>query len=91
MNDVRFSEPVTLRLGSSGERKVATVWEALECMYQQWPIRARDHSWRVAFQACRDALDGWRTPQNAQKAFLKAARQAGLIPQQFKPALPQGR
>nr|WP_240992759.1 DUF982 domain-containing protein [Mesorhizobium ciceri] len=60
MNDVPFSEPITLKLQSVGERKVASSWEAIECM-QQWPVRARGRSWRAAYRACRDALDGWRT------------------------------
>ncbi|TIM65842.1 MAG: DUF982 domain-containing protein, partial [Mesorhizobium sp.] len=56
MNDVPFSEPITLKLQSVGERKVASSWEAIECM-QQWPDRARGRNWRAAYRACRDALD----------------------------------
>ncbi|MER8523445.1 DUF982 domain-containing protein [Mesorhizobium sp. M0644] len=60
MDDVRFAEPITLKFQSS-ERKVASSWEAIECMRQQWPDRARSRSWRAAYRTCRDALDGWRT------------------------------
>jgi len=35
---------------------------------------------RAAGRACRDALDGWRSPRDAHKAFLNAARRAELIP-----------
>ncbi|MES0101329.1 DUF982 domain-containing protein [Mesorhizobium sp. M0019] len=45
MDDVRFAEPITLKFQSS-ERKVASSWEAIECMRQQWPDRARGRSWR---------------------------------------------
>lgn len=78
MDDVRFAEPITLKFQSS-ERKVASSWEAIECMRQQWPDRARGRSWRAAYRACRDALDGWRTARDARKAFVRAARNAGLL------------
>ncbi|WP_287203927.1 DUF982 domain-containing protein [Mesorhizobium sp.] len=64
MNDVPFSEPITLKLQSVGQRKVASSWEAIECM-QQWPDRAPGRNWRAAYRACRDALDGWRTAREA--------------------------
>lgn len=78
MNDVWFPEPVTLRF-LNVSRNVASSFEALECLDQHWPEWARGRSWRAAGRACRDALDGWRSAQDARKAFLKAARRAGLI------------
>jgi hypothetical protein len=79
MNDVRFPEPVTLKFQTTS-RNVASSFEALECLDQQWPKWARGRSWRVAERACRDALDGWRSARDARKAFLKAAKRAGLVP-----------
>ncbi|RUW69972.1 DUF982 domain-containing protein, partial [Mesorhizobium sp. M4B.F.Ca.ET.049.02.1.2] len=67
MNDVRFPEPVTLEF-SPASRKVASSFEALECLDQQWPHWARGGSWRAAARACRDALDGWRSARDAHKA-----------------------
>lgn len=78
MNDVRFPEPVALRF-LTASRNVASSFEALECLDQQWPGWARGRSWRAAVRACRDALDGWRSPRDAHKAFLKAVRRAELI------------
>lgn len=78
MNDVRFPEPVILKFRTAS-RKVDSSFEALECLDQQWPEWARGRSWRAAGRACRDALDGWRSACDAQKAFLKAARRAGVI------------
>lgn len=54
------------------------VTEALECLDQQWPEWARGRSWRAAGRTCRDALDGWRSARDARRAFLKAAKRAGL-------------
>ncbi|TIQ33523.1 MAG: DUF982 domain-containing protein [Mesorhizobium sp.] len=79
MNDVRFPEPVILRF-STASRNVASSFEALECLNQQWPEWARGRSWRAAGRVCRDALDGWRSAHDAHRAFVKAARRAGLIP-----------
>jgi len=80
MNDVRFPEPVTLEFPWIGPRKVASSFEALECLDQHWPEGARGRRWRAADRACRDALDGWRNARDARKAFLRAARRAGLVP-----------
>ncbi|MCG7508436.1 DUF982 domain-containing protein [Mesorhizobium retamae] len=79
MNDVQFPEPVIL-IFSSATRKVASSFEALECLDQQWPEWARGRSWRTAARVCRDALDGWRSARDAHMAFLKAAGRAGLVP-----------
>jgi hypothetical protein len=42
MNDVAFSEPVILHLPGTGVRKVATSFEAVECLRNEWP------QWREA-------------------------------------------
>lgn len=78
MNDVWFPEPISLNLPKAS-RYVASSFEALECLEQQWPEWARGRSWRAAERACRDALDGWRSARDAHKAFAKAAHRAGLL------------
>lgn len=79
MNDVRFSQPVRLRIPATGERLVATAWEAVECLRGQWPAAAHDGSYRAAYRACQDALDGWRRSADARRAFVRAAENAGLL------------
>lgn len=78
MNDVPFPEPVVLDLPGTGARKVATSFEAIECLQNEWPQWARGKSWRRAELACRDALDGWRSAKMARKSFARAADRAGL-------------
>lgn len=80
MNDVAFSEPVILLLSVIGTRKVATSFEAIECLENEWPHWARGRSWRSAQSACRDALDGWCGAKAARRSFVKAADRAGLLP-----------
>lgn len=86
MNDVRFSRPIRLHFTATGERLVASAWEAIECMRQQWPERADSRSYRAAYRACRDALDGWRGANEARRAFMKAAESAGLLAPQARRA-----
>jgi hypothetical protein len=84
MNDIRFPEPVVLKFEATGKRRVASIYEAIERMGQQWPEWAKGRSWRAAYRICRDALDGWRSEREARKSFLKAARKAGLLSQDGK-------
>jgi hypothetical protein len=84
MNDIRFPEPVVLKFEATGKRRVASIYEAIECMGRQWPEWARGRSWRAAYRICRDVLDGWHSEREARKSFLKAARKAGLLSQDGK-------
>ena len=79
MTDARFPRPVRLHFKATADRLVASAWEAIECMRQQWPGHADRGSYRSAYRACRDAVDGWRTSVDAYRAFLKAAESAGLL------------
>ncbi len=85
MNDVAFSEPVILYFNDGRRRKVATSFEALECLDGEWPQEARGRSWRSAVKACRDALDSLRSHAEARRRFAKAASRAGLIETRRKP------
>lgn len=80
MNDVTFSEPVTVVLPRGSQRKVATSFEAIECLQNEWPLWARGRSWRKACMACRNALDGWCSAKAARRRFIKAAKHAHLMP-----------
>lgn len=88
MNDVAFSEPVILHLPGIGDRKVATSFEAIECLQNEWPQWARGRSWRSAQSACRDALDGWCGGEAARRSFVKTADRAGLLPGRRRSSAP---
>lgn len=77
MNDVWFSDPVILDFRDCGERKVASCFEALECMGDKWP--AHDRAWKSAVRACRHALDGLKSAVEARRAFCRAARSVRLL------------
>ena len=77
MSDKRFPIPVTITLGTAGQRAVSSVWEAIECL-RNWPAKKGPH-YRRALQACMDALDGWKPAHKARHAFISAAREAGVF------------
>ncbi|KXF79065.1 hypothetical protein ATN84_04860 [Paramesorhizobium deserti] len=78
MDDKRFPVPVVIRIGEARSRVVASAWEAVECLKTYWP-RNRDRSYRQALQTCLDALDGLKPVAKARRAFVHAAKEAGLI------------
>jgi hypothetical protein len=75
-----------LQFAQGRARKVASSFEALECLEQEWPEWARGRNWRAADRVCRDALEGWRGPRDARKAFIKAAARAGIMVRGGRPA-----
>jgi hypothetical protein len=79
MSDTTFSNPVQLKFRNTGSRMVANPWEAIEVLHGHWPQWARGRTYRSAYRACRDAIDGIRKPPEARRAFMTAARRAGLL------------
>lgn len=59
-------------------RQVANTFEALECLTGAWPI-STGRPYRLALQACRDALDGYCTAARARTRFVAAARDVGVL------------
>ena len=78
MNDKSFPSPVRISLGAMGLRLVASAWEALECLRNQWP-QQDGLEYKRAVRINRDALEGWMTPAKARQAFVKAAQRAGVF------------
>jgi hypothetical protein len=78
MNDKRFSTPVSVRRGAAHRRAIASAWEAFEWLQQHRPVTP-SRSYRAALRACRDALDGWRSANQARRAFVAALREVGRL------------
>jgi len=81
MNDKAFPTPVALRLDGK-IRKVSTAFEALECLLGPWPATAC-REYRSALRACRDCLDGLRSPVAAFRAFKAACRVVEALPKEL--------
>lgn len=72
-----FDEPVRILLAGESVT-VASADEAVERLaHVDWPERGPRH--RDAYDTCLKALDGHRTSGNARRAFIEAAREAGIL------------
>jgi hypothetical protein len=82
LEHVRFSTPIRLKLKATGDRMVASAWEAIEVLQSHWPDWAQGRTYRSAYRACHDALDGLKSEHKARQAFVAAARRAGILAEQ---------
>ena len=71
MNNERWTEPVEVNLDANGKSVVAGPFEALTLLTEGWPNR-RGLSFVRARSACRAALDGRKSPEEARKCFTDA-------------------
>jgi hypothetical protein len=72
-----FSPPVPVRTKRVGmTREVSSVEAAAEELLT-WEKQGA--AWRKAVQACIDAGEGTKTPEDARKAFQAAAKACGML------------
>ena len=80
MAETAFSAPVFVSLGPDRTvRAIASAAEAVECLSSiYWPKAGKQH-WREAAHVCTQAWRGYRTAENAQLAFIAAAKAADVL------------
>ena len=80
MAETAFSDPVFVSLGPDGTvRAISRPAEAIECLSSiYWPKVGKQH-WREAAHVCTQAWRGYRTAENAQLAFIAAAKAADVL------------
>ena len=79
MDDGPFGKLVVIERGPPGAaRSVGSVQEAAECLLDGWP-RPHGALYVAALRACHDALAGKISTETARQAFLRAAREAGIL------------
>ena len=61
------------------ERRIRSVREAAACLVNDWPQKGRGTAYRAALRACYDALEGMATADSVQRAFMRAALEAGIL------------
>ncbi|MBB3138414.1 hypothetical protein FHS26_006192 [Rhizobium pisi] len=69
-----------LMLVVSGPEKyklVATLWDAAQLLTACWPIDDGDE-YLIAIRACRDAIHGDISAEDAREALIRAADEAGI-------------
>ena len=73
----RFENPVTVRLGAE-PRTVVSADEAARLLLDvDWPERGPGH--RDASETCIKVIEGTRSAADARTAFLRAARESGIL------------
>ncbi|AYG63962.1 DUF982 domain-containing protein [Rhizobium calliandrae] len=77
VNDVSWTRPITIRLQSGLERTFAGVYDALDFLENEWPLRFGERHQR-AVKTCRGALNGTVAAVIAREAFMDACLEAGM-------------
>ncbi|MFK0385096.1 MULTISPECIES: DUF982 domain-containing protein [Rhizobium/Agrobacterium group] len=71
MKNERWTEPVEVNLEACGKNTVVGPLEALALLTERWP-NTRGLSFVKARSACRAALDGRKSPEEARRCFTDA-------------------
>lgn len=79
MENLKFENVITVRTDPAGGiRTLADISSCTGFLLREWPGRRGDKH-RAALQACSDASSGKKSPDNARRAFVLAAREAGIM------------
>lgn len=81
MNDSHptWPEPVEIRLQSGLNRTFREAFDAVYFLEEEWPTR-HGAAYDRARRWCRLAIETDQAAEVARKAFIAAARQAGMLP-----------
>lgn len=75
--DVLFRAPVRVRLQCGIERTFLSVFDALDFLEHEWPLR-RGERYKRAVDKCRAALEWAVASEVAREAFISACLEAGM-------------
>ena len=71
--------PITVQSANGHWTDIIGPTSAMDYLLGHWPPGRDDDALRAATIALIDVLDGRCTPEEAQKAFIDALRQAGIF------------
>ena len=77
--EMPFARPFVVRMQCGLDRVFLNVYDALDFLENEWPMRSGD-CYERALTLCREALAGLRSSRTARAALLAACREAGLEP-----------
>jgi hypothetical protein len=77
LNDVPWARPVTIRLQCGLEHTLTGVYDALDFLENEWPLRHGERHDR-AVKTCRGALSGVVPAIIAREAFIAACFEVGM-------------
>lgn len=89
VRDVLWTHPLKVTLRSGLERTFGSVYEALDFLQNEWPLKQGERYGR-AISSCRRALDRMTPAAVAREAFIAACQEADM-PAVMAAPLPYGR
>lgn len=79
MNSGVWEKPITFETMKLGQyRTITSAAEAAHVLLGQWPVET-GRALEKAQQSCLDVLEGKADPAAARRAFVKAAKEAGVF------------
>jgi len=79
MAEKLFSRPTAVSNGTEATVEITSVRQAADLlMSADWPGE-RDEWHRDAVDACLKVIEGYRSTEDAEKAFRRAAAKAGIL------------
>lgn len=82
MEKNQFDTPVTVKVDEAGTLlTLRTVRDTSDFLLNRWPGK-RTEKHRAALQACSDVQNAGKPPMGARRAFVAAAREAGVFADQ---------
>ncbi len=79
LNAMPFAQPLRVKLQGGLERIFLTVYDALDFLENEWPLRS-GAAYERAIAVCRHALEGRANGRAARVALISACREAGVTP-----------
>lgn len=90
LNETPWTIPLTVRLSNGLTHTFASVYEALDFLENEWPLR-KGERYERAVRTCRRALNRMTPAAVAREAFIAACLEAGMPLVMAPPARePQG-
>ncbi|KQV83996.1 DUF982 domain-containing protein [Rhizobium sp. Root1220] len=74
----KWNDPIDLGFENTAARTILGPFDALKCLADLWPS-ARGLRYLKARSACRAALDGRKSLEEARAEFVAAAEEAKLV------------
>jgi hypothetical protein len=75
--DIPWSQPLKVTLRAGMDRTFVSVYEALDFMENEWPLKDGEYYDRAVL-ACRRGLTGVVPTELAREAFIAACLEAGM-------------
>lgn len=75
--DMPFRAPVNIRLQNGLQHSFHSVYDALDFLEHEWPLR-RGERYRRAVAQCRGAVNKLAPVEVAREAFIAACLEAGM-------------